>query len=223
MIKDKDTLRFIHKFQFQAINKRLTMKKSVSFDNVLTRTKLELDEDISKSSTTLKKPDVESRKKSLIERRMSKSLYLKIDYPKELPIIRQNSVPKFFLDTPEQNQTESTLIKSPLTSLQSPMVGTEHSFDLYSVVQMEKIKTQTVKRILLRFTGLTHEEKKDIQTIILAHLDADRKFMLQTLAKLKLVQNFLASLHLDTNLYQLGHMSGTTKVSVWHDILSWTG
>lgn len=73
---------------------------------------------------------------------MSKSLYLKIDFPKEVPVIRQNSMPKFFLDTPEHNQTESTLVKGQLTSLQSPMVVQEKfSYDLYSVVQREKTKT----------------------------------------------------------------------------------
>nr|CAI5850250.1 unnamed protein product [Callosobruchus analis] len=90
---------------------------------------------------------VELRKKSLSERRLSKSLYLKIDYPKELPIIRQSSVPKFYLDTPEQNQTESTLIKTPLTALQSPMICDKDGFcfDLKSVVQMEKLKQQVQK------------------------------------------------------------------------------
>ncbi|VEN60836.1 unnamed protein product [Callosobruchus maculatus] len=90
---------------------------------------------------------VELRKKSLSERRLSKSLYLKIDYPKELPIIRQSSVPKFYLDTPEQNQTESTLIKTPLTALQSPMICDKDGFcfDLKSVVQMQKLKQQVKK------------------------------------------------------------------------------
>ncbi|KAJ8943008.1 hypothetical protein NQ318_008326 [Aromia moschata] len=104
-------------------------------------------ENTAKSITHLNKPDPESRKKSLMERRMSRSLYLKIDFPKEVPIIRQNSVPKFFLDTPERNQTESTLVKSPLTSLTSPMVkSSEFSYDLYSVVQMEKIKSKSAPK-----------------------------------------------------------------------------
>lgn len=78
---------------------------------------------------------------------MSKSLYLKIDFPKEVPVIRQNSMPKFFLDTPEHNQTESSLVKGPLTSLRSPMVAKEvFSYDLYSVVQREKTKSQSTPR-----------------------------------------------------------------------------
>ncbi|CAH1972491.1 unnamed protein product [Acanthoscelides obtectus] len=109
---------------------------------------------------------VELRKKSISERRLSKSLYLKIDFPKELPIIRQSSVPKFYLDTPEQNQTESSLIKTPLTALQSPMICDKDGFcfDLKSVVQMQNLKQQVQpenpNNIHRESSRLTHIKEK---------------------------------------------------------------
>ncbi|XP_018564943.1 uncharacterized protein LOC108906214 isoform X2 [Anoplophora glabripennis] len=129
--------------------KETIAKKAVSFERSETDSKPDKSKPDSTSthSRNLTVPDVEIRKKSLRERRMSKSLYLKIDFPKEVPVIRQNSMPKFFLDTPEHNQTESTLVKGHLTSLQSPMVGNDKfSYDLYSVVQREKTKSQSSPR-----------------------------------------------------------------------------
>lgn len=73
---------------------------------------------------------------------MSKSLYLRLDLPnKEVPIIRQHSVPKFFLETPEENQ--STLVNNLPSALVSPVTtSSEFSYDLYSIVQMAKSKQQ---------------------------------------------------------------------------------
>ncbi|CAH0552016.1 unnamed protein product [Brassicogethes aeneus] len=83
-----------------------------------------------------------TRKKSLRERRMSKSLYLKIDaIPKEVPIIRQQSMPKFYLDTPEDNQSDSTLCRAPSAILTSPVINNPNGYDLYSIVQIEKTKS----------------------------------------------------------------------------------
>ncbi|KAJ8938749.1 hypothetical protein NQ314_011346 [Rhamnusium bicolor] len=138
--KNEDPFRSVQSARNDAI-----IKKSLSFENMLNKAEdpKELTENVTKSENSLAVPRVEVRKKSLKERRMSKSLYLKIDFPKELPIIRQHSMPKFYLDTPEENQTESTLIKTPMTALQSPMVKKEEfSYDLYSVVQIEKTKNQ---------------------------------------------------------------------------------
>ncbi|KAL3288821.1 hypothetical protein HHI36_003269 [Cryptolaemus montrouzieri] len=87
----------------------------------------------------------ESRKKSLMERRTSKSLNLRIecvgDHCREVPIIRQNSMPKFFLETPESHQIESAIFKPTSSALTIPVpVTNRHGFvyDLSSVVQMEK-------------------------------------------------------------------------------------
>ncbi|KAJ8924135.1 hypothetical protein NQ315_006919, partial [Exocentrus adspersus] len=128
----------------KTISKEITSRKVVSFENAANVTELPKPKpEPTLNVTNLTVPDVETRRKSLRERRMSKSLYLKIDFPKEVPVIRQNSMPKFFLDTPEHNQTESSLFRGALTSLQSPMVSNdEFSYDLYSVVQMEKTKNQ---------------------------------------------------------------------------------
>ncbi|XP_030758393.1 uncharacterized protein LOC115884074 [Sitophilus oryzae] len=134
------------------LNEKFPIKKSVSFHNIPDKTSSSSsDEGEPKSkSVNLIVPEEEEvtlRKKSLRERRMSKSLSLKIDFPKELPIIRQNSVPKFYLDTPDENQTkESTLVRNSASVLKSPMmVSSDFKFDLYSVVQMEKDRVFTEK------------------------------------------------------------------------------
>lgn len=94
--------------------------------------------------------------KSLRERRMSKSLYLKIDQPKELPLIRQQSMPKFYLDTPSTDDEHhriitaattvtSSMFRVPSVTLTSPVVPNNSSgfvYDLYSVVQMERARVQ---------------------------------------------------------------------------------
>nr|XP_023014539.1 uncharacterized protein LOC111504253 isoform X1 [Leptinotarsa decemlineata] len=122
-------------------------RKTVSFENIYTKKDDEAKSPpISKAGSAYLEPpgNVELRKKSLMERRSSKSLHLKIDFPKELPIIRQSSVPKFFVDTPEENQAPNTLIKNPYTSLQSPMVQPQSFlYDLKSVVQIESSKQNT--------------------------------------------------------------------------------
>lgn len=89
-----------------------------------------------------------TRKKSLRERRMSKSLYLKIDQPKEIPIIRQQSMPKFYLDTPEDNQSDTALCRAPSTVLTSPVINRDgFEYDLYSVVQLEKTKSFNISTV----------------------------------------------------------------------------
>lgn len=122
-----------------------SVKKTVSFGDI-SKEKLNQEYNLAHTSaisetTFLALPtNVELRKKSLSERRQSRSLHIKIDSPKEIPIIRQSSVPKFFLDTPEMNQTESSLVKTPLASLQSPMICKDgFCYDLKSVVQIEKM------------------------------------------------------------------------------------
>ncbi|XP_066259598.1 uncharacterized protein [Euwallacea similis] len=126
------------------LNEKFPIKKSVSFHNIPDKTSSSSgDENDFKSKTRSlvvhEEEEVTLRGKSLRERRMSKSLSLKIgDFPKELPIIRQNSMPKFYLDTPDENQMkDSALVKSSVLTLQSPMPS-EFSFDLQSVVQIEK-------------------------------------------------------------------------------------
>lgn len=97
----------------------------------------------SRESISSQESPVEIRRKPLRERRMSKSLSLKLSLSQELPIIRQNSVPKFFLDSPGEHYSESTLVKGPLTALQSAKVRTEgFTFNLRSVVQMETERQQ---------------------------------------------------------------------------------
>ncbi|XP_017786356.1 PREDICTED: uncharacterized protein LOC108569348 [Nicrophorus vespilloides] len=87
---------------------------------------------------------VKMRKKSLHERRVSKSLTLNIDKI-DMPIIRQSSFPKFYLDTPELNQVhDSSIIRSPIQALETPIQpNSEFKFDLRSVVQLEKERSMT--------------------------------------------------------------------------------
>lgn len=80
------------------------------------------------------------RKQSLHERRVSRSIHLELlkDHKSEVPIIRQNSIPKFYLDTPTENQIDSALVRSPSMALSSPVAPIEFIFDLKSVVQLER-------------------------------------------------------------------------------------
>lgn len=95
--------------------------------------------------------DEKERKKSLKERRNSTvdltlDLSFKLDNDfHEIPIIRQDSVPKFFLNyTPEYNPFAESNV------LTSPVVAKTPQFDLKSVVQIEKEYEQAtqVKRAL---------------------------------------------------------------------------
>lgn len=82
------------------------------------------------------------QRKSLRERRMSKSLHLKIEQPKELPLVRQQSMPKFYLDTPSLEE-QVAMYRTPTASLVSPLPKKAgFQFDLYSVVQIENEKFQ---------------------------------------------------------------------------------
>lgn len=79
------------------------------------------------------------RKKSLRERRMSRSLTLNIDRNLELPVIKILSMPHFYVDTPEANQLEHSSLAAPSTALTTPVIPrsmTEY-FDLRSIVQIE--------------------------------------------------------------------------------------
>ncbi|XP_050301785.1 uncharacterized protein LOC126739984 isoform X2 [Anthonomus grandis grandis] len=144
--------KLIQKKSPQKLTEKFPIKKSVSFHNIPDKTSSSSGEESdcktkSDSLTVPEEEEVTLRGKSLRERRMSKSLSLKIgDFHKELPIIRQNSMPKFYLDTPDENQLkDSTLVKStPLQALKSPMTSSsEFNFDLYSVVQIEKDRQST--------------------------------------------------------------------------------
>lgn len=70
-----------------------------------------------------------------------------LDFPKELPIIRQNSMPKFYLDTPDENQMkDSALVKTSALTVKTPAPA-EFNFDLQSVVQLQKdIQTSQAKQ-----------------------------------------------------------------------------
>ncbi|KAF5280875.1 hypothetical protein FQR65_LT03024 [Abscondita terminalis] len=82
---------------------------------------------------------VKMRKKSLAERRASRSLTLTIDRNLELPIIRQVSMPKFYIETPESNQMDPNYFKEPSSVLTSPVIKDPSDlFDLRSIVQLEK-------------------------------------------------------------------------------------
>ncbi|KAK4884027.1 hypothetical protein RN001_000298 [Aquatica leii] len=82
---------------------------------------------------------VKLRKKSLAERRASRSLTLNIDRTLELPIIRQVSMPKFYIDTPEANQMDPNYFKEPSSVLTSPVIKDPSDlYDLRSIVQLEK-------------------------------------------------------------------------------------
>ncbi|XP_045460564.1 uncharacterized protein LOC123670986 isoform X2 [Harmonia axyridis] len=91
--------------------------------------------------------NIDLRKKIFIEKRMSKSLYLNIecvgDRCREIPIIRQNSMPKFYLGSPEDHQIETAVFRTPSTALACPVPAINDSgfvYNLSSVVQMEKEK-----------------------------------------------------------------------------------
>lgn len=84
--------------------------------------------------------EVKMRKKSLRERRMSRSQTFTFNTSSELPLIRQLSMPKFYLETPEADQIESAIAKTPSTALSPVQPHNRFNFDLRSVVQMEKEK-----------------------------------------------------------------------------------
>lgn len=84
--------------------------------------------------------EIKMRKKSLRERRMSRSQTFNFNTSSELPLIRQLSMPKFYLETPEADQIESAIVKTPSTALSPVQPHIRFNFDLRSVVQMEKEK-----------------------------------------------------------------------------------
>lgn len=81
------------------------------------------------------------RKKPLKERRKSAAgLTLKLDNDfHEIPVIRQSSMPKFFLDTPEIDTLHGNYSGERSSVLVSPVLGNSptYSFDLKSIVQIE--------------------------------------------------------------------------------------
>lgn len=114
---------------------------------------------------------------------MSKSLYLRLDLPnKEVPIIRQHSVPKFFLDTPEDNQTtyESALVKNQSQVLTSPVSSASgFTYDLYSIVQMAKAKSQ--------------EDKNKLQSPAATHHSTNRLIQIKERIKLRKTKSMLSA------------------------------
>lgn len=77
----------------------------------------------------------------LRERRMSRSQTFNFNTGAELPLVRQLSMPKFYLDTPDVTHTESTIVKPPSSALSPVQPGiSQFNFDLRSVVQIEKEK-----------------------------------------------------------------------------------
>lgn len=146
-------------FLFQQTVLKPSVKKTVSFHNMMTEPEVLVE--ISRESISSPESPVEIRKRPpLRDRRMSKSLNLKLSLSQELPIIRQNSVPKFFLDSPDEHYSESTIFKTPLTALQSAKASSEgFTFDLKSVVQIEKDRQQLEKNKQLQTRA------KDMPTI----------------------------------------------------------
>lgn len=77
----------------------------------------------------------------LRERRMSRSQTFNFNTGAELPLVRQLSMPKFYLETPDVTQPDLNMVKSPSSALSPVQPGiNQFNFDLRSVVQMEKDK-----------------------------------------------------------------------------------
>lgn len=170
------------------LHEKFQIKKSVSFHNIPEKTSSssgdESDYVRNKNLVVPEEEEVTLRVgKSLRERRMSKSLSLKIiDFPKELPIIRQNSMPKFYLDTPDENQMkDSTLVKTSALTMKTPAPA-EFNFDLQSVVQLQKdiqssqakqppapIHRETSKLNLLKDKILLKKSKSTLSASSLPH------------------------------------------------------
>ncbi|GLV40669.1 uncharacterized protein CBL_04472 [Carabus blaptoides fortunei] len=129
------------------------------------RKKSAIEEKIEKSSETFCQE--RNRKKSLKERRKSAAgltLKLQNDFH-EIPVIRQNSMPKFYLDTPELG-THRTYGSDRSSVLVSPVLPNSPTFnyDLRSVVQMEKEHYATMSKPATprsnRSSRLTNVRKK---------------------------------------------------------------
>lgn len=90
----------------------------------------------------------------LRERRMSRSQTFNFNTGAELPLVRQLSMPKFYLDTPDVTQTELTIVKPPSSALSPVQPGiNQFNFDLRSVVQMEKEKEKGEARVSVPVHG----------------------------------------------------------------------
>ncbi|XP_018333152.1 uncharacterized protein LOC108742437 isoform X2 [Agrilus planipennis] len=99
----------------------------------------------SSRSSLDEKPKI--RKKSLRERRMSRSLTLDIERALELPIIKQQSMPKFYVDSPDASRLD--ISGSPSSVLVSPRIRKEskaYEYDLRSVVQIENEKKKKIQQ-----------------------------------------------------------------------------
>lgn len=81
------------------------------------------------------------RKKSLKERRKSAAgLTLKLDNDfHEIPVIRQSSMPRFFIETPDIDSKHGNYSGERSSVLVSPVIGNSptFSYDLKSIVQIE--------------------------------------------------------------------------------------
>lgn len=90
----------------------------------------------------------------LRERRMSRSQTFNFNTAAELPLVRQLSMPKFYLDTPDVAHTETAIAKTPSTALSPVQPGlNQFNFDLRSVVQMEKEKEKGEVRMSVPVHG----------------------------------------------------------------------
>lgn len=89
------------------------------------------------------------RKKSLKERRKSAAgLTLKLDNDfHEIPVIRQSSMPRFFIETPDIDSKHGNYSGERSSVLVSPVIGNSPTFnyDLKSIVQIEKELQATSK------------------------------------------------------------------------------
>lgn len=118
-----------------------TIEKEIVTKTTLSLNDLRKDDEVVVRKSHFLTVQTPPRKKSLRERRLSKCLSLNLtDHKLELPVIRQSSIPKFYLDSPAQHQIEASIGREPCNILTSPVLpnSNKFDFDLKSVVQMEK-------------------------------------------------------------------------------------
>lgn len=157
------------------VKSRMLRKKSPSLNDLRTsQDRLNATAIEPSSSSDIVKP----RKKSLAERRMSKSLSLNLDnYRYELPIIRQSSVPKFYVETPPSDGldrcvNDSSILRSPSCALTSPIKPTHWRFeyDLRSIVQMEMERVHNETRAPLQLQQQQQQQQGTTTTTIGSNL-----------------------------------------------------
>lgn len=123
-------------------NEHLFLKKGESQDRLNKTSDLSTTKSESKDNLLKPEEPVKIRKKSLKERRMSKCASLNFDhiYKLELPMVKQNSMPRFYLDTPDDHQLDSAIARAPSIALSSPIQpkSEKFSYDLRSIVEIQK-------------------------------------------------------------------------------------